>query len=624
MFGMILIAAAVAAVIIGALMAPVIGLAAVPALGYLYYRNSPQTKEREARERTEVLYRQACAVSPPDEKRYIDRFYEEFGDDEVVHAAITLYIMEGFDVPPKPPAICNTIDGARYRDQLITYINKAHERENADDFVEALIKILPRVEQGQARFQAKRALTNDEIEDFILRFFDNDRFFQKVRNQFNANLRDQNGVMPSAYKGENCAFAYFKETPLLALSERPEPIDLTNRTEHTYILGGTGHGKSSLIKYLVAGDMDEDCCVIVLDNQRQLISDLSQTDVAIDDLSLISPHNPLALNLFDFKGDNYELMLFVLSSIMEAPLTARQKVVFQFAIRLLVSIKGDLHTFHALLGGARYDLSGVDDTTRLFFETEFYTREYEAPRNEISWRVWTLLSNPVFERMFNAPDNKIDIRQEMRRKLVLIDADINLLQSYSGLFGRFFIAQIMQEAQRRYGGSAKPVYFYIDEAYFYLDENIERMLETARKANVGLIIAHQYLQQIASDRTRASILANTSTKFVGGPSDSDAKSLAGYLRTDAEVLRDQPKLNFSLYMKGRGTYTITTPVGYPIERVNWDLREVMSERYAPSADRAPPIALPEPDRPPRQGRVKQPPPEPVVIANEEITPSTKL
>ena len=74
----------------------------------------------------------------------------------------------------------------------------------------------------------------------------------------------------------------------------------------------------------------------------------------------------------------------------------------------------------------------------------------------------------------------------------------------------------------------------------YFDDNIEHLLNQARKYRVGLTLAHQNLKQL-SNRLRASIMASTSIKLVGGLSFKDARAFAHDMRADADFLHDTHK-----------------------------------------------------------------------------------
>ena len=70
----------------------------------------------------------------------------------------------------------------------------------------------------------------------------------------------------------------------------------------------------------------------------------------------------------------------------------------------------------------------------------------------------------------------------------------------------------------------RSTFVYIDEAHEYFDDTIDELLNQARKFRVGMVLAHQNLDQL-SERLRATIMASTSIKFAGGVSARDAERL---------------------------------------------------------------------------------------------------
>jgi len=410
------------------------------------------------------------------------------------------------------------------------------------------------------------------------------------------------------------------------VSPAPEPIpettppadieiNLKNRFEHTHILGGTGSGKTQLIQYLISKDLGDDCTIIVIDNQRQMINKLARLG---QEMALISPRYPLALNLFarPRADTTVSLLKYVMAGLMESPLTPKQELIFEFGIQLmLVTPRATINTFRQLLDAHQPDLtyvSRLDNIGREFFETQFMDRSFDQTKKEISWRIWSLLKNPTLAEMFTAETNKVNITRELHRKLILIDTDIDKLQEYSGFFGRFFIAQLLEAAQARFVGQHRPVYVYIDEAYYYFDQNIASMLETARKAKIGLIMAHQYLGQITEPKMRDAIMSLTSTKFASSLSPSDAHSMAQAMHTHVDNINRQRKLQFALWQRGEGAIQeVGVPTGiiesyptYPIPD------ELMRNRYARSENESP-IVVEEPKKPeqpfPVRGMPRKPP-----------------
>jgi hypothetical protein len=68
-----------------------------------------------------------------------------------------------------------------------------------------------------------------------------------------------------------------------------------------------------------------------------------------------------------------------------------------------------------------------------------------------------------------------------------------------------------------------PTFVYVDEAADYFDRNIGIILSQARKFNVGMVLAHQYLGQLDT-KLQDAFAANTAIKFAGGVSNKDARA----------------------------------------------------------------------------------------------------
>ena len=109
-----------------------------------------------------------------------------------------------------------------------------------------------------------------------------------------------------------------------------------------------------------------------------------------------------------------------------------------------------------------------------------------------------------FGDMFTHPRNKLDLFGELQSgKVILINTKGALLKKNLEPFGRYFIARLLQAAEERMfltRGTRLPVYAYIDEADDYIaeEENIEELINKARKQQVALIIANQMESQIKS------------------------------------------------------------------------------------------------------------------------------
>ncbi len=545
---------------------PFVGLGAVLLGGTYMYYHSEGYKEKKARERTLELYEEAKKLAAPDREAFVRSVYEVLGSAQLAECAGQLYDLEGFYTPPPPPPKCNSLDAARYRDQLSNFITKTHDPGAFDRFTDVIgTAFAPLATSEEGVFEVSVPLTGSEIQELIFAFFSDETLFRGLRKQLDKNLDAQKNLLPADYEKDDVAVQYLKHTPLLGIAYRTTHISLGNRFEHTLCLAQTGHGKTTLLEHLISKDLEEDCCVIVIDGQRQLIPKLAKLDT---DVGWITPHHPLSLNPFQAAGDfnaSVSLLRFVFASLMEAKLTTKQQVVFDFCIRLMLTIpRATVRTFLALLDDPKPFAEFVtllDPVSQDFFK-QYQDQQYRDTRREISWRVWALLKNPLFAEMFNSPENRVSMHEEMKRKLVLIDTDVDLLQDGSAFFGRLFIAMILREARKRLSGNARPVYLYLDEAHDIIDENIDTMLAQARKANIGVFMAHQYLDQIRDPQTTSGIITNTSTKFVGSVSQKDARVLAPEMHTTPEFLRSSKKGTFAAYIKGETDRAVSLRVPF--------------------------------------------------------------
>lgn len=423
--------------------------------------------------------------------------------------------------------------------------------------------------------------------------------------------------------------SYLGGTPLQSLFDISVPIVIPAETrfEHHHIVAGSGHGKTQTLQHLILHDLaavaEGRASVIVIDSQSDLIDNIAGLAVFAegsalhDRLCLIDPTDvewPVALNLFDVGQGRLggyspldrerllngilELYDFVLGSLLDAGMTQKQTVIFRYLTRLLIQIpNATIHTFRELLGDDGYEryadhIRKLEGSARAFFDNEFRGKEFAQTRRQVLRRLYGVLENQTFERMFSHPKSKLDLFAEMNAgKVILINTAKDLLkENGTEIFGRFFIAMIAQAAQERAvlaRGSRLPTYVYIDEASDYFDRNIGIILSQARKNKVGMVLSHQYLGQL-DPKLHEAIAANTAIKFAGGVSAKDARALAGDMRTDAEMIESQERLSFAASIKGVTSQAVSIRIeAGRMEREprmntaeRRQLREVMRVRYA--------------------------------------------
>lgn len=422
---------------------------------------------------------------------------------------------------------------------------------------------------------------------------------------------------------------YLSGTPLPALFDYTVPITIPNETrfEHHFIVAGSGHGKTQTLQSLILHDLQNvtngNASVVVMDSQGDLINNIRNLEIfaegnpLADKLVVIDPTDveyPVSLNLFDVNMERInsysqldrermvngilELYDFVLGSLLGAEMTQKQSVLFRYITRLLLYIpNATIHTFRELLedgGSLKYQdsIDQLQGSAKAFFQSEFDSKEFAQTKRQVVRRLWGILENQTFERMFSHPVNKLDLYTEMNSgKVILINTAKDLLkETGTEIFGRFFIAMIAQAAQERSvidKDKRMPTYVYVDEASDYFDHNIGIILSQARKFKVSMLTATQFLSQM-DNKLQDAVFANTAIKFAGGVSAKDASILAREMRTDTATIEQQEKLSFAAFIKGttKQAISISIKAGLMERLPKMDgasftqQRDTMRQRYA--------------------------------------------
>ena len=412
--------------------------------------------------------------------------------------------------------------------------------------------------------------------------------FENVRRCFEENLAATIGmtkeraaqsgrqpVLPTEAGGRHpreLVGTYLGGTPYAPLffTELPFTIPLSARFEHTHILAGSGHGKTQTLQHLILSDLQSPNPpgLVIIDSQGDMLSKVSHLGLFEehdDRLVIIDPRDvehPPALNMFDVNLERInrygaadreqilngvvELYEYFFGSLLGAELTQKQSLVFRYLARLMIQIpSANLRTMIELMddiGPYRDAIGRLPESSRMFFEKEFTDRQFGETRTQVKRRLYGIIENQTFERMFSAPRNRIDLGSALNEgKVVLVNTAKDFLKSNSSILGRYFIALTLQAALERAAipeDRRRPAFLYIDEASEYFDTNIDNLLIQARKYRLGIVVAHQYLDQLQGG-LRASFAANTSIKLAGGLSDRDAHAIAPDMRTTPSFVLDQ-------------------------------------------------------------------------------------
>ncbi len=402
---------------------------------------------------------------------------------------------------------------------------------------------------------------------------------------------------------------YLKGTPFVDLLLAPVPfhIPMSARFQHHWIVAPPGTGKSTALQFLIARDLELVACneasVVVMESNRDLIK-------AVEGLKVFAPGEaldgkllsidaedvewPIALNLFDVGMENMDsyspaarealhnavlsLYDYIFSALLSAEMTSRQNTLFNFTIQLLLKIpSATLDTLIDLMqpGGLKQFeqyLPTLDHDARRFFDLKFNSREFDRTKEQVVDRLFAVKRIRTLSRMFSAPKSKLDFFKEMgSSKVILINVPQSLLQEDGvEIVGRFFISMILLAAHKRQllpKEQRLPCFVYIDECHDFIkrDPKIPVILDQARKLNVGLILAHQRLQQLQPYVLDA-LYGATAIKFASQVSDAAAHALARDMRTTPDFILNQPPFHFAAYVRGLTDTAIS--IGIPAIDLN--------------------------------------------------------
>ena len=478
---------------------------------------------------------------------------------------------------------------------------------------------------------------------------------------------------------QECAHAYFDETPLVEFLDCKIPFEIPNSRflEHAVLIAGSGHGKTQTLGALIARfvQMDDPPALVVLDSTGALVRKIQHlalfNEKLKDRIVIIDPeHDPLpALNMFDISNPRVQsysrseregieteivdLFGYVFSAI-DNPLTDPMRTALSYMVRLLLTIPGaNINTFRKLLeednktgyaGSAfkqhieKLDPGMEQSSARDFFKLQFFTDRVTATKTSILQRLSSILSIGAFERMFSTT-NKVDFFEELqtRGSIILVNTSERILKEKgSPLFGRYIIARTMASAFERASipeNARRPTLLIVDEAAPYFDDTFDKLWTRVRQFKLGVFVAFQHMEQ-ANEKLRSAIASNTSVKLAGGLGYKDSTWLSRDMETSSEFLKAQKRddseppqwTQLACYVRNYTPHAVSLTVPFYIlenmpQMTPAEHRMLLGRNRlrvsGPPKPAAEPEAVPEPAKP--TTRSTPPPP-----SKAEDAPSTPL
>lgn len=324
-------------------------------------------------------------------------------------------------------------------------------------------------------------------------------------------------------------------------------IRKSDRRLHTYILGKTGTGKSTLLKNLIAQDIRDGNGVGVIDPHGDLIEAVLECipKKRANDVVYFNPadrEHPIGFNFLEsvdptFKPLITSCVISVFKNIWKDSWGPRLEYILYNSVISLLDIENS-----TLLGVPRL-LSDKDYRARVIkgvkdpIVKNFWLKEYErysldfqkeaiAP---IQNKVGQFLTSPLIRNIVGQVKNKVDPGFMMDNNRIFL---CNLAKGKVGddtvsLLGSLIVTKIYLAALKRADqpeNERKDFYLYIDECQNLATSIFSSILSEARKYRLNLILTHQYIDQL-TDEIRKAILGNVGTLISFRVGSYDARYL---------------------------------------------------------------------------------------------------
>jgi hypothetical protein len=306
-------------------------------------------------------------------------------------------------------------------------------------------------------------------------------------------------------------------TRLIQGYEIPFGIFGSDRRRHSYLIGKTGTGKSTLLRNILVQDIEAGRGVGLIDPHGDLADDI---------LNLIPPKRTRDVVLFDPSNPNFPTGLNLLRNCEEPSLLAStivgafknvwrdswgprlEYILYATVAALSACENSSLLGIQRMLsdeGYRQWVIKQIDDpAVRSFWINEFgsydrrFLQEAIAP---IQNKVGQLLMSPLTRNVLGQIGSSIDARFIMDNKRIFI-ANLNkgkLGEDKAALLGSMLVSQFQFAAMSR---SDVPEHkrtdfmLLIDEFQNFATDSFVGILSEARKYRLSLTLSHQYIGQV--------------------------------------------------------------------------------------------------------------------------------
>ena len=344
----------------------------------------------------------------------------------------------------------------------------------------------------------------------------------------------------------------------------------TDRFSHTYLIGRTGTGKSTLLGSMALQDLSARRGLALLDPHGDLVEEIAgriPADRSADTLYLNAPnseatwtYNPLAGVSPARRPLAAAGLVEVFKKLWHEDWGPRlEHLLRNVLLTLLEQPEATLADIPPLLADKdfrRDALRHIENPEVKDFWTTEYARYSPAFRAVVTApllnKVGAFLADPILRRILTGRRSSFNLRRIMDEGGVLL---VNVAKGRMGegpasLLGSLLVSSLTLAGLSRANQPVeerRPFFVYLDEFQTFGTLSLATMLSELRKYRVGVVLAHQYLGQLDRE-LRDAVLGNVGTLISFRVGAQDAPLIARELapKFEPEDLISLPNRNIYL------------------------------------------------------------------------------
>ena len=296
-----------------------------------------------------------------------------------------------------------------------------------------------------------------------------------------------------------------------------------DRFRHIYILGQTGTGKSTIMLTQAIDDMDNGRGFTFIDPHGEAVEFLLRhfPKERIDDLIYFDLWNtayPIGLNPLEVSPDDSDEKDVVTNDLVEMFIQMYGHEIFGPRIQdyfrnacLLLMDQPEGWTIVDIMrlftdeAFAEAKIRNLKDPVVAAWWNKTYKKMGDREKAEIipfiQAKFWPFTTGVYVRNIIGQSKSAFKMYDAMQQKKIIL---MNLAKGISGeetskLIGKIIAMQVKLSALKRAKIEEKdrvPHYLYVDEFQNYVSQSFESIMSEARKYRLGLVVAHQYTDQL--------------------------------------------------------------------------------------------------------------------------------